>query len=184
MDAEKVGVFHQLSRRRSWLAVIFVCLLAVPAARPQKSQQNAPTPSNLVPVDQTDDANARIMNLAVAATAKQGDYLIGSGDVLGVEVFDVPELTRDVRVNESGFVTLPLIPVKIQAEGLTAFQFQDKLAELLQVNGLVSHPQVAVTVKERHGEPITLAGAVKTPMVIQAVGRVTLLEALSQAGGI
>jgi len=184
MHVEKVGVFHQLSRRCSWLAVLFVSLLVVPAARPQKAQQNSPSPQNLVPVDQTDDANARITELAIAATAKQGDYIIGAGDLLGVEVFDVAELTRDVRVNESGFVTLPLIPVKIQAEGLTTFQFQDKIAELLQANGLVSHPQVSVTVKERHGEPITMAGAVKTPMVIQAVGHVTLLEALSQAGGI
>jgi polysaccharide export outer membrane protein len=122
--------------------------------------------------------------LAIAATAKQADYIIGSGDVLGIEVFDVAELTRDVRVNETGMVSLPLIPVKVEAAGLTTFQFEDKLAELLQTNGLVSHPQVSVTVKERHGEPITMAGAVKTPMVIQAVGRITLLEALSQAGGI
>jgi polysaccharide export outer membrane protein len=183
---DKLGVFHRLSRRRSWVAVVFVCLLIVPAARPQKPQQksSAPNPNNLVPVDQTDDANERIMELAIAATTKPVDYVIGSGDVLGIEVFDVTELTREVRVNESGFVTLPLIPVKIQAAGLTTFQFQDKIAELLQTNGLVSHPEVSVTVKERHGEPITMAGAVKSPMVIQAIGRVTLLEALSQAGGI
>ncbi len=122
--------------------------------------------------------------MAIAAAAKQGDYVIGPGDMLGVEVFDVTELTREVRVNESGYVTLPLIPVKIQAAGLTTFQFQDKFAELLQANGLVSHPEVTVSVKERHGDPITMAGAVKSPMVIQAVGRTTLLEALSQAGGI
>lgn len=186
MPFDKLGVFHRLSRRRSWFAVLLVCLLVVPAARPQKSQPSspAPNPNNLVPVDQTDEANERITELAIAETVKPVDYVIGSGDVLGIEVFDVAELTREVRVNESGFVTLPLIPVKIQAAGLTTFQFQDKIAELLQTNGLVSHPQVSVTVKERHGEPITMAGAVRTPMVIQAIGRVTLLEALSQAGGI
>jgi len=135
-------------------------------------------------LEQLDDTNARIKELAIAATAKQEDYVIGSGDVLGIEVFDVSELTRDVRVNESGFVSLPLIPVKIHAAGLTAFQFQDTVAELLQANGLVSNPQVSVSVKERHGEPITMAGAVRTPMVIQAVGQVTLLEGLSQAGGV
>jgi polysaccharide export outer membrane protein len=122
--------------------------------------------------------------LAVAANAKEEDYVIGSGDLLSVEVFDVAELTREIRVSESGFVSLPLIPVKIHAAGLTVFQFQDTVAELLQANGLVSHPEVSVTVKERHGEPITMSGAVKTPMVIQSVGRVTLLEALSQAGGL
>jgi polysaccharide biosynthesis/export protein len=61
---------------------------------------------------------------------------------------------------------------------------QDKVAELLQVNGLVSNPQVTVSVKEQHGQPITVMGAVKTPMVIQAVRQMTLLEVLSRAGGI
>jgi polysaccharide export outer membrane protein len=186
---DRFGVSRRLSRRFSWFAVLFAFFLAAPAARPQKaSQQNAPAApaasAGPAKFDQTDEANSRITELAIAAAAKQEDYVIGSGDVLAIEVFDVKELSREVRVNESGFVSLPLIPVKIQAAGLTTFQFQDKVAELLQSNGLVSHPEVSVTVKERHGEPITVAGAVKTPTVIQAVGRITLLEALSQAGGI
>ena len=115
---------------------------------------------------------------------KQGDYVIGSGDLLGVDVFDVAELSRDVRVNESGFISLPLMPAKVRAEGLTTFQLQDKLAELLQTNGLVSSPQVSVSLKERNSQPITIIGSVKTPMVIQAVRQTTLLQALSQAGGI
>lgn len=184
MSVNRVGVPCQLSRRFSSLAVFLICLLAVPAALPQKSPPNTTAPNDALRLEQPDDTNTRIKELAIAATAKEEDYVIGSGDLLGVEVFDVAELSRDVRVNESGFVSLPLIPVKIHAAGLTAFQFQDTVAELLQSNGLVSNPQVSVSVKERHGEPITMAGAVKTPTVIQAVGRVTLLEGLSQAGGV
>ncbi len=128
--------------------------------------------------------NERIAELALAETPKQGDYVIGGGDLLGIEVFDVPELSREVRVNESGFVSIPLVPVKVQAAGLTAFQLQDKLAELLQSNGLVTHPQITVTVKEQHSEPITVIGAVRTPLTLQAVHQMTLLQVLSQAGGI
>jgi polysaccharide biosynthesis/export protein len=179
-----VGVFHQLRPKPSWCAVFFACLLVVPAALSQKPLQSPATPANAFKLVTTRDTNDRIAELAVASSAKQGDYVIGSGDLLGIEVFDVPELSRDVRVNESGLVSLPLIPVKIHAEGFTPFQLQDTIAELLQVNGLVNHPQVTVTVKERHGEPITVVGEVKSPMVIQAVGQVTLLEALSQAGGL
>lgn len=130
------------------------------------------------------EANDRIAQLALAQSARQGDYVIGPGDLLGVEVFDVPELSRDVRVSETGFVAIPLVPVRVQASGLTPFQFQDKLAELFQVNELVSHPQVTVTVKEQHSEPITVVGAVRTPLTIQAVHQMTLLQVLSQAGGI
>src|SRR4029077_20826260 len=110
------------------------------------------------------EANDRIAQLALVESAQHRDYVISSGDLLSIEVFDVPELSRDVRVSESGFVAIPLVPVKVQAGGLTPFQFQDKLAELLQVNGLVTHPQVTVTVKEQHSEPITVIGAVRNPL--------------------
>ena len=123
-----------------------------------------------------DDANERIAQLALASSVKQNDYIIGSGDILGIEVFDVPELSRDVRVNETGYISLPLIPVKVQVAGLTSFQLQDKIAELLQANGLVSTPQVTVSLKEQHSQPITVIGAVKAPMVIQAMRQTTLLK--------
>jgi polysaccharide export outer membrane protein len=164
----------------------FVLLLAVSSAYPQQqktpaapSGQSAKTPSVVV-----SETNDRIAQLAMASDVKQGDYNIGSGDLLGIDVFDVPELSRDVRVNETGFISLPLMPSKIKASGLTPYQLQDKLAELLQTNGLVSTPQVTVSVKEQHSQPITVIGAVKNPIVIQALRKTTLLQALSQAGGI
>src|ERR1700758_772004 len=137
---------------------LVLCVLLLPASRgscqhpPQVISSPQPAPL-LQTADQTND---RIMELAVADAAKQSDYIIGSGDLLGIEVFEVPELTRDVRVNETGYLSIPLLPVKVQATGLTPFQLQDKLTELLQVNGLVTNPEVAVSVKERHSEPITV----------------------------
>jgi polysaccharide biosynthesis/export protein len=161
-------------------------LLAVPSAFSQKQKslpaapESAPKPMSVV----ASETNDRIAQLALASDVKQGDYVIGSGDLLGIEVFDVTELSREVRVNETGYISLPLMPSKVRAGGLTPFQLQDKLAELLQTNGLVSTPQVTVSVKEQHGQPITVIGAVRTPMVVQALRKTTLLQALSQAGGI
>jgi len=185
MTLQKPGA-RRLPVRLFGQTVIFV-LLICPAVFAQQS--NSAPPANKVaaspaPMDGRAELNDRIAQLAAAATVKQGDYLIGSGDVLGVEVFDVPELSRDVRVNETGFISLPLIPVKIHALGLTTFQLQDKIAELLQSNGLVTTPQVSVSLKEQHGQPITVIGSVKNPTVIQAVRQTTVLQALSQAGGV
>src|SRR5258708_25396430 len=164
----------------------FLLLLVVPSVFSQQQKSPPPAPDAVskpmsIVVSETND---RIAQLALAADVKQGDYVIGSGDLLGIEVFDVPELSRDVRVNETGYISLPLMPAKVRADGLTTFQLQDKLAELLQTNGLVSTPQVSVSLKERNGQPITVIGSVKNPMVIQAVRQTTLLQALSQAGGI
>jgi polysaccharide export outer membrane protein len=162
-----------------------ILLLVVPAAfsqqqKPQPAPDTVPKPASIA----ASETNDRIMQLALASDVKQGDYVIGNGDLLAVEVFDVPELSRDVRVNDTGYISLPLVPSKVRAAGLNPLQLQDKLAELLQTNGLVSTPQVTVTVKEQHSQPITVIGAVKSPMVIQALSRTTLLQALSQAGGI
>jgi polysaccharide export outer membrane protein len=138
-------------------------------------QQKAPT---------SQQTNQRIQELAGLASARASDTPIGSGDLVHVEVFDVPELTRDLRVSETGDITYPLIPGKIPASGLTADQLEQKLAKLLIENGLVSHPQVSVFVKEQNSQPVSLVGAVVRPMVYQVIRPTTLLELLAQAGGV
>lgn len=161
--------------RRGWgvpLGIIVLALAQSPFAQAQQKMETA------------QDINARIQALSGAYRSTGGDYHIGGGDLLKIDVFDVPDLSREVRVTESGYISLPLIPVRIRAAGLTAFQLEEKLAELLQVHGLVSHPQVTVFLAEQRSQPITVIGAVRTPKVIQAVRPMTILEVLSEAGGI
>jgi polysaccharide biosynthesis/export protein len=112
------------------------------------------------------------------------DYIIGSGDLLEVSVFDVPELSKQVRVSQTGTITIPLIPVRLRVAGLSETQAEEKIAELLEANGLVSHPEVGVAVKEHRSQPITVVGAVLHSMVYQADRDVSLLEVLAEAGGI
>jgi polysaccharide export outer membrane protein len=170
MDFRAVGVSDCFARRAIWiLPLLLFCPLTI------RSQDNLQTPR---------EANNRIEQLASLVQTHRGEVPVGSGDLLHIDVFDVPDLSRDVRVNESGSISLPLIPGKIQAGGLTTFQLEEKIAELLLTNGLVSHPQVSVFVKEQNSRPITVIGAVAKPMVYQELRPTTLLEVLSQAGGI
>jgi polysaccharide export outer membrane protein len=74
--------------------------------------------------------------------------------------------------------------VRLHIAGLTEIQAEQKIAEVLEANGLVSHPEVSVTVKERKSKPITVVGAVAHPLVYQADRQVTLLEVLAEAGGL
>lgn len=130
--------------------------------------------------------NERIQELAknTAAHTPAQDYVVGRGDVMAVEVFEVPELTRDVRVSQTGTIGLPLLPVRLFVAGLTEEQIQQKVAEVLEANGLVSHPQVMVFVKERRSKPIAVVGAVAHPMVVQADHPISLVEVLANAGGV
>jgi polysaccharide export outer membrane protein len=135
-------------------------------------------------VETPQEMNDRIKVLASAARYIPHDYIIGSGDTLGIDVYDVKELSRDVRVSQTGTIGLPLIPVRLQVKGLTETQAEHKIAEVLQANGLVSHPEVSVSVKDRKSKPITVVGAVGHPMVYQADRPITLLEVLAEAGGV
>jgi protein involved in polysaccharide export with SLBB domain len=129
-------------------------------------------------------ANERIKTLSSASKSSPREYTIGSGDLLSILVFDVPELTRDVRVSQSGTISIPLVPARIHVSGLTEIQAERTIADVLEANGLVSHPQVEVTVKEHRSRPITVVGAVQHPMVYEADRNVNLLEVLAEAGGI
>jgi len=112
------------------------------------------------------------------------DYIIGAGDLLDVEVFDVHELSRELRVSQTGTIGIPLVPVRLHVAGLTEMQAEQKIAEVLEANGLVTHAEVSVSVKEHKSKPITIVGAIPRPMVYQADRQVTLLEVLAEAGGV
>lgn len=161
-----------------WLTVKLVLIVPVllwcsPAAL--HAQQKTETPQQ---------TNQKIQELATLAKSQPRDVPIGTGDLLHIDVFDVPELSRDVRVSELGDITYPLIPGKIQVAGLTPFQLEEKMQQLLIENGLVTHPQVSVFMKEQNSQPVSVVGAVGRPMVYQILRPTTLLELLANAGGI
>src|ERR1700681_527942 len=130
------------------------------------------------------ETNDRIRALSATARYIPHDYIIGSGDTINIDVFDVKELSRDVRVSQTGTIGLPLIPVRLQVKGVTETQAEQKIAEVLQANGLVNHPEVSVSVKDRKSKPTTVVGAVPHPMVYQAERPIPLLEVLAEAGGV
>jgi polysaccharide export outer membrane protein len=161
---------------------VFVCAVAATffsapiAVRAQQNVTVGETPQQV---------NDRIHTLTMGSkSSAQHDYVIGDGDLLDISVFDVPELSKEVRVSQTGLISIPLIPARIHVTGLSESQTEQKIAELLEANGLVSHPEVGVAVKEHRSQPITVVGAVQHPMVYQADRDVTLLEVLAEAGGI
>jgi polysaccharide export outer membrane protein len=158
-----------------WCSVTSALLGMLVLAPPSRAQTVLETPQQV---------NDRIRSLSSTARMAPHDYVIGNGDLLDVDVFDVKELSREVRVSQTGSIGIPLVPVRLHLAGLTEVQAEQKISEVLEANGLVSHPEVSVTVKERKSKPITVVGAVLHAMVYQADRPVTLLEVLAEAGGI
>jgi polysaccharide export outer membrane protein len=110
------------------------------------------------------------------------DYHIGRQDLLEISVFDVEELDQTVRVADDGSITMPLLG-RLTVAGLTKSELESLIAGLLEER-YVRNPQVTVFVKEYESKRVAVSGAVKKPGTYEMLGRKTLLEMISMAGGL
>jgi polysaccharide export outer membrane protein len=109
------------------------------------------------------------------------EYRIGPNDLLDIEILNVDNAKRTVRVNAAGFITLPLIgPVTVA--GLTQQQAEAHIAGLYG-DKYLQNPQVSLFIREFTTERITVDGAISKPGIYPLVGQMTLLRVLALAGG-
>ena len=109
------------------------------------------------------------------------DYRIGPEDLLEIQVFGVDQLSRTVRVNSRGQVSLPLIGA-FDVAGLTAQEAEAAITTRLSANYL-QNPQVSLFIKEFTTQRVTIEGAVNRPGIYPLKGASTLLTSLAVAGG-
>jgi polysaccharide biosynthesis/export protein len=115
-----------------------------------------------------------------AGFSDDGDYTISSQDILQVAIFQVPDLTRTVRVDGGGFVSLPLVG-RVPVRGKTILQAQEDIAARYSKSYLQS-PQVNLSLV-KSSQRVTVSGAVKAPTVLTLEGTLTLSQAIAQSGG-
>ena len=120
--------------------------------------------------------------LAVPQEKFTQEYRIGPKDLLEISVFGADELSRTVRVSEDGKVTLPLLG-EVLVDGLTKSEVEKKLGQLLGEK-YVQNPQVTVFIREYQSKRVSVLGAVEKPGPYQLLGRQTLMQIISEAGGL
>lgn len=153
-------------------------LQAPPLQSPVGSAPVSPRPVGQATA--VDPATGEPMALNSLATVGS-DYRMSSNDLLEFDVFGVPDMKRDVRVNASGLISLPLIgPVAVA--GLTA-QDAEKLIAAKYEEKYLQNPQVSLFIKEFTTQRITIEGAVAKPGIYPVTGQLTLLRALALSGG-
>jgi len=116
------------------------------------------------------------------ALAPGQEYSIGEGDLLRITVYDNPDLTTEVRVSGDGKITFPLIG-DILVSGLTIAGAQERIAALLR-EGFIKKPQISVFIKEYKSKKVTALGEFIKPGLIELRGNATLMEVISDAGGV
>jgi polysaccharide export outer membrane protein len=122
-------------------------------------------------------------SLSAVAGGNLPSQPLGPNDLIAVLVYDAPEFTRTVRISADGHIRLPMLNRAIKAAGLLPGDLETSIADALNAEGILVNPVVMVTVAEYQSRPISVVGAVKAPITFQASGTVTLLEAISRAGG-
>ncbi|MGH9657954.1 MAG: polysaccharide biosynthesis/export family protein, partial [Bryobacteraceae bacterium] len=129
-------------------------------------------------------AQSRTPAMEEAGTTNLPVQKLGVGDLIAVSVYDAPELTRTLRVDAEGAISLPLLKRTIKAEGLLPRDVEASIAAALKAEQLLVEPVVKVTIAEYFSRPISVAGAVRKPLTFQSVGTTTLLEAIARAEGL
>jgi polysaccharide export outer membrane protein len=117
---------------------------------------------------------------APSAKRVEDEYVIGPSDVLAINVWKDPELTRTVPVRPDGKISLPLIG-ELQVSGLTALSVQHMVVERLKE--YVSNPEVTVIVQEVKSRTYIIMGKVVHPGSYELGKPTSVLEAIAIAGG-
>ena len=108
---------------------------------------------------------------------------LGPGDLIDVQVYDVPELKQELRISEAGDADL-LVLGSVHLSGLTLAEAEDAVAAQLKQRLLVPHPQVTMVVREYVTQGLAISGEVRKPGIYTMFGPRTLLQLVAEAGGL
>jgi polysaccharide biosynthesis/export protein len=117
-------------------------------------------------------------------SASRPGYRIAPADLLSVYVVGVPELSRSYRVSPAGRITLPMLDHPVAALGLTPDELSEAIGDALRRHGLISRPDVLVSVVSSPLNSIAITGAVARPGVYSVFVPTNIVAILSRAGGL
>jgi len=169
------GISCALWLRR--LAVLFMCGLpcSVAAAQssPQTATQNAVanSPASTASQPQADASGAKVHD---------DSFVIGNDDVLSINVWNEPNISRSIPVRSDGKISLPLVG-EVQAAGRTPLKLEQDIASRLK--SYIAEPEVTVMVQEIKSQKFNILGQVNKPGTYVLSNALTVLDALAAAGG-
>jgi polysaccharide biosynthesis/export protein len=114
------------------------------------------------------------------AVAHDDSYVIGPSDILAINVWKEPDISRSVPVRSDGKISLPLVG-ELQAGGQTPKQLEQDITKKLA--SYISEPEVTVMVQETKSQRVNILGQVARPGAYQLTSSMTVLDAIATAGG-
>jgi len=117
-----------------------------------------------------------------AATPKPHDnsFVIGNDDVLAINVWKEPDISRSIPVRSDGKISLPLVG-EVQAAGETPLKLEQDIAARLK--NFIEEPEVTVIVQQINSQKFNILGYVNKPGSYVLTNSATVLDAIALAGG-
>ena len=140
---------------------------------------------NALPANTKSDAPVAVAAISQPVSAEvskphDDSFVIGANDVLAINVWKEPDVSRSVPVRSDGKISLPLAG-EIQASGLTPLKLEQDIASKLQ--SYISEPEVTVIVQQINSQKFNILGMVSKPGSYSLTNSSTVLDAIAAAGG-
>jgi len=176
MGAESKGV--GVMRGRMSYAQVFVVTMSIFASTALMAQSGS-EPST--PTAGSPAATQPAQNVeASAAKAHDNSFVIGNDDVLAINVWKEPDVSRSVPVRSDGKISLPLVG-EVQATGRTPLKLEEEIAARLK--NYIAEPEVTVIVQQINSQKFNILGQVNKPGSYVISNSATVLDAIALAGG-
>ena len=117
---------------------------------------------------------------ASAAKAHDNSFVIGNDDVLAINVWKEPDVSRSIPVRSDGKISLPLVG-EVQATGRTPLKLEEEIAARLK--NYIAEPEVTVIVQQINSQKFNILGMVNKPGSYVISNSATVLDAIALAGG-
>ena len=174
-----------------WPATVSVMLLlltlmacaptSAPVAYVERKESEQPPVDHRLEKNEIQKINDMIFSQATIS-GDPGEYLLGAGDLLVINVFEAEELETTVRVSSRGFITLPLLET-VTVKGLTAIEAEKRIESLYREQ-YIKDPHVSVFVKEHVSQRVTLVGQFNKPGTYDYPSKLRLLDVIALGGGL
>ena len=145
-----------------------------------QSDSAAGQPAPAANADKSAGENRGVGSQTAGKVHSDNAYVIGADDVLSINVWKEPDVSRSVPVRSDGKISLPLVG-ELQAGGQSPRQLEQEITQRLQ--SYISDPEVTVIVTESKSQRINVLGMVARPGTYLLTGSATVLDAIAMAGG-
>jgi len=152
-----------------------ICLLLSSGLWAQAGSGGAATAPTANPAQPAQNVDA-----STASKPHDDSFVIGNDDVLAINVWKEPDISRSIPVRSDGKISLPLVG-EVQAAGRTPLKLEVEIASRLK--NYISEPEVTVIVQQINSQKFNILGQVNRPGTFVIANSLTVLDALALAGG-